>query len=200
MASGLAYNGKPNINDLRLMFDSSRYAPAATAQSESNPKRNQNHSQQMHTSAILETSSSAKCSAFADAKPSSFDETVFDVARLPSSAGGATRNMDFDRVKQKFEKPTSLALNVKPTHTKPIVRLGQPNGSGGGGGCGGSSKRVSADLALMGVAAGATMAMMGDEEGLCGSAGSSSGFAMTTSMNLDELKVSDDDVSCSSGA
>lgn len=150
----------------------------------------------MHSSANLDLASSAaaaKGSSFADAKPSSFDENVFEVARLPnasssSTAGGATRNMDFDRVKQKFEKPTSLLLNVKPTHTKPVVRLGQPNGNGGG--CGGSSKRVSADVALLG----ATTNLMGPEDMVDGSAGSS-GFAMTTSMNLDELKVSDDDVS-----
>lgn len=185
MASGLAYDGKPNINDLRLMFDSSRYA----SQSESNQKRNF-HSQ-MHSSAILEASATAgKGSSFADAKPSSFDENIFEVARLPT-ASGANRNVDFDRVKQKFEKPTSL--NLKTSHTKPIVRLGQPNGNGGG-----SSKRTSADVDLLGVAQGSTTTTtttVGQEEdGVDGSAGSS-GFAMTTSMNLDELKVSDDEVS-----
>lgn len=193
MASGLAYDGKPNINDLRLMFDSSRYAP----QTESSNQKRHFHSQ-MHSSAILEASSSsatAKSSSFADAKPSSFDENVFEVARFPSSGAtstGATRNMDFDRVKQKFEKPTSLLLNVKSTHSKPIVRLGQPNGNNGGS----SSKRVSADVALLNGGAGPTTAtLLGhDEDGIEGSAGSS-GFAMTTSMNLDELKVSDDEVS-----
>lgn len=134
-----------------------------------------------------------KAAAFADAKPSSFDENVFEVARAPQSS--CPRHVDFDRVKQKFEKPTSLRLNVKSMHTKPVVKLGQPNGPGGGSGVGmaaSSSKRQSAEVSLGSVGEGA-LALGQVVEGENGSSGA--GFAMTTSMNLDELKVSDDDVS-----
>lgn len=78
---------KPNINDLRQLFDEN--------------SRNENQKKHHRHSAI-----------YADAKHTSLDESIFDykaayhqsqsivMAAIPS-----TRHPDFERVKQKFDKP-----------------------------------------------------------------------------------------------
>lgn len=80
---------KPNINDLRQLFDDN---------SRAENKKNHRHS-----------------AIYADAKHTSLDESVFDykggyhqsqsivMAAIPPSS----RNPDFERVKQKFDKPTA---------------------------------------------------------------------------------------------
>lgn len=131
---------KPNINDLRQLFDSSRYEY----------KRNVNPGQ---------------AQSYYDAKTSAADENILETKI------GLTRNIDFERAKQKFDKPTSLRLNkihqVKPTnYTK-------------SGGYSGGMRTNQSDS-------------VGKKHA---SDGSKKDAYMNSSMNLDELKVSDDDVS-----
>lgn len=227
-AVGLAYDGKPNINDLRQMFDNTRYE--------------YKRCNYMQTSAILPTTatSDAARQAFADAKPSSLDENVFEhlgrsgnQPTMPLAASAAvsatSRNIDFERAKQKFDKPTSLRLSMtsqNALHNQPplqpstnaaaagnrqalgnFLRLGQSSGAA-------IASRRLVDAAAAKTTTVTALAMSDDKFGRIGDEGGISGgqscedgerdvgeaiggeyFNMTTSMNLDELKVSDDDVS-----
>ena len=151
---------KPNINDLRQLFDSSKYEY----------KRNFN-------SQIQQTSS------YADAKQSAIDENV-----LESKIGLQSRNIDFERAKQKFDKPTSLRLTK--CHQ---VKQSRYNNS--------SSKRgdVNSVVDLPNTKIGKHSNEMGGGvveqlyENNVRTNRSKKDYIMTTSMNLDELKVSEDD-------
>lgn len=153
------------------MFDSSRY----------DYKRNFNAS-----SIGAAASSAAVSSAYSDAKQSAIDENV-----LESKIGMSSRtNIDFERAKQKFDKPTSLRLNNKAFQTKQMLgnflKLGQSNGAAV------ASKRLveSAHGDFMGKSKNTT-----NIDGSGGVVGSSKKeyFNMNSSLNLDELKVSEDD-------
>lgn len=237
-AVGLAYDGKPNINDLRQMFDNTRYE--------------YKRCNYMQTSAILPSTSSSSAAhgqdaarhAYIDARQSSLDENVFEhLGRSgnqllqPAAAGAAgatSRNVDFERAKQKFDKPTSLRLSMtsqNALHNQPpllptssstsatsaaasnrqalgnFLRLGQSSGAAIA-----SRRLVDAAAAKMSTAVAPAMTddNCGRSSNVVGSGGGRSCedgehdvgevivgeyFKMTTSMNLDELKVSDDDVS-----
>lgn len=145
---------KPNINDLRQLFDSTRYEF----------KRNVNPGQ---------------AQSYYDAKTSAADENILE------SKIGLSRNIDFERAKQKFDKPTSLRLNkihqVKPTnHQKSNYSGGMRTNHSDGMGKNGKH---------------ATDGNSGQMYESNNSRGSKKDAYMNSSMNLDELKVSDDDVS-----
>lgn len=146
---------KPNINDLRQLFDSSRYEF----------KRNVNPGQ---------------AQSYYDAKTSAADENILE------SKIGLSRNIDFERAKQKFDKPTSLRLNkihqVKSTnYTKTGYSGGMRTNHSDGVG-----KVVKNPIDGNGPPYESN-----------NSRGSKKDAYMNSSMNLDELKVSDDDVSSS---
>lgn len=141
---------KPNINDLRQLFDSSRYEF----------KRNVNPGQ---------------AQSYYDAKTSAADENILE------SKIGLARNIDFERAKQKFDKPTSLRLNkihqVKPTnYTK--------SGHSGGG----LRNNDGVGKVVKHSAEGNGQLYESNN-----SRGSKKEAYMHTSMNLDELKVSEDE-------
>lgn len=142
---------KPNINDLRQLFDSSRYEF----------KRNVNPGQ---------------AQSYYDAKTSAADENILETKI------GLSRNIDFERAKQKFDKPTSLRLNkihqVKPTN---YTKSGY-SGVRASDGVGKVVKHSTTD----------GTAQLYESNN---SRGSKKDAYMNSSMNLDELKVSDDDVS-----
>lgn len=155
---------KPNINDLRQLFDSSRY----------DFKRN--------FSVVSSPVGMGGCgAAYADAKPSTMDENVLE------SKIGMPRNVDFERAKQKFDKPTSLRLNSKAMHTKQMLgnflKLGQSNGAAV------ASKR------LVESTHGDLITKPRNDIGVGDNDGKKDKYNMNCSLNLDELKVSDDDVS-----
>lgn len=95
-----------------------------------------------------------------------------------------SRNLDFERAKQKFDKPLSLRLNVnhKAAQTKQMLGNLLKLGTG--------AKPITAAVVKSGG---------GDtgRNGCTGVGGSDKKNTtyMTTSMNLDDLKVSDEDVS-----
>lgn len=121
--------------------------------------------------------------AYSDAKQSSMDENVFESSKI---VGGGARNFDFERAKQKFDKPTSLRLSNKAIATKQMLgnflKMGQS--------CGPPSSSSS----VVPVSA----KPRNDGGVTCGGGGGGGGKKdrynnMNSSLNLDELKVSDDD-------
>lgn len=120
--------------------------------------------------------------AYADAKPSTMDENVLE------SKIGMPRNVDFERAKQKFDKPTSLRLNSKAMHTKQMLgnflKLGQSNGAAV------ASKRL-----VESTHHGDLITKPRNDGGGGDGEGKKDKYNMNCSLNLDELKVSDDDVS-----
>lgn len=230
-AAGLVYDGKPNINDLRQMFDKTRH------EHKRNYMHASVHSQQQPQHQHVADSGRH---AFADARQSSLDENVFDARphqAPPAAIAMATRNVDFERAKQKFDKPTSLRLNISSQHAlhnqpPPLpmqqqpqlssgsnqqqrqalgnfMRLGQSSGAaiasrrlveaaaakatsvGGGGGGGGGVGGLEDERYGNGSGNGNNR----NGELVGGDREVGEYFQMTTSMNLDELKVSDEDVS-----
>lgn len=169
---------KPNINDLRQLFDSSRYEFKrnynAQTQSYYDQKQQQQHQLQLQPNHHYAASGGV-------------DENMF----VEKSA--LSRNYDFERAKQKFDKPTSLKL-TKITTPKQLLgnflKLGNNNCSssssssktGGGDGKG----KILNDQHLMQY-----------DENNCksgsGGGGSKKDSFMNNSLNLDELKVSEDD-------
>lgn len=152
---------KPNINDLRQLFDSSRY----------DYKRN------FGIPPPSGPPPSLGSAAYSDAKQSSMDENVFESSKIGHVVGG--RNFDFERAKQKFDKPTSLRLSNKAMATKQMLgnfmKMGQS--------CGPSSGIVPVS------------AKPRNDSGVTGGGGGKKDKYnnMNSSLNLDELKVSDDD-------
>ncbi|KAJ6641382.1 Coiled-coil domain-containing protein 102A [Pseudolycoriella hygida] len=142
---------KPNINDLRQLFDSSRYEF----------KRNV---------------SPGQAQSYFDAKTSAADENILDTKI------GLSRNIDFERAKQKFDKPTSLRLNkIHQVKTTNYTKSGYSGGmrSSHNDGVGKNVKHSTEGN--------------GQLYESNNSRGSKKDAYMNSSMNLDELKVSEDD-------
>lgn len=190
---------KPNINDLRQLFDSSRYEFKrnfnAQTQSYYDPKPQQQQQHHQHQQNHHHHGAGGGGGG-------GVDENMF----MEKSA--LSRNYDFEKAKQKFDKPTSLKLS-KLTHQTPkqflgnFLKLGNNNSSSSS-----SSKIInnscSSSSNNCGVGGDSNKGKILNENCLmqyddnnCRSGGGGSGSKkdsfMNNSLNLDELKVSEDD-------
>lgn len=131
-----------------------------------------------------------------DAKPSLVDgDSLFEGSKGAAGGGGGgsgsqePTKYDFERAKLKFDRSTGAAASKGASGSK-------GHGGGGGGSKGVTSKRNSEDCSLLMEKKSYNEAVqMFDENLKRGSNKESSGNYMKTSMNLDGLKVSDDEVS-----
>lgn len=198
---------KPNINDLRQIFDDTQGSRTGNGSAESSKRSS-------HTERTLLMQQ--QNNAFFDAKPSHVEENIFE---------SKTRNLEFERAKQKFDNPhhhqhhhhhqrerssgrfvpnntqqaannnnkANLALQLKNTtngfddHARSAITLISGGGSGNDGGGavvgGGTSNTIGS-----GVGTGQSQSHKKDQP---------VGGYSRNSINLDGLKVSDDEeVSC----
>ncbi|KAH8329229.1 hypothetical protein KR074_006017, partial [Drosophila pseudoananassae] len=184
----------PNINDLRQIFDdsqaglrSSHNGSDAAAHHAASVKRSSHTErtllqQQQSSAAASAAAAAAAAAAFFDAKPTHLEENIFE---------SKSRNLEFERAKQKFDNP----------HGQHHHHQRQRSGNGRYGSAGSGASRANLALPLKGMNNGGTSTSSSTKDELNRqlyeahekeqSAGV--GYARN-SINLDGLKVSDDEV------
>ncbi|KAH8297899.1 hypothetical protein KR018_000503 [Drosophila ironensis] len=181
----------PNINDLRQIFDdsqaglrSSHNGSDAAAHHAASVKRSSHTErtllqQQQSSAAASAAAAAAAAAAFYDAKPTHLEENIFE---------SKSRNLEFERAKQKFDNP----------HGQHHHHQRQRSGNGRYGSAGSGASRANLALPLKTMSNGGTSSK--DElnrqlyEAHEKEQSAGVGYARN-SVNLDGLKVSDDEVS-----
>lgn len=190
--SNFPHDYKPNINDLRQLFDD-----------------NSRH----HAEHKKHHSSHRRSGIYADAKPTTaIDENIFELKNpngnshqsqsIVSAAIPSTRNIEFERVKQKFDKPTnatgSSARNKKARNFSSFLKFSNkrsecvPNETDASK----LSNTVMAAAAVNGLNEDASNGLCGNEKIKTNerlTVNKKKDAYMNSSMNLDGLKVSEDD-------
>ncbi|KAH8410059.1 hypothetical protein KR009_004751 [Drosophila setifemur] len=182
----------PNINDLRQIFDdsqaglrSSHNGSDAAVHHAASVKRSSHTErtllQQQQSSAAASAAAAAAAAAFYDAKPTHLEENIFE---------SKSRNLEFERAKQKFDNP----------HGSHHHHQRQRSGNGRYGSAGSGASRANLALPLKGMTNGGSVpSSTKDElnrqhyESQEKDQSVGVGYARN-SINLDGLKVSDDEV------
>lgn len=181
----------PNINDLRQIFDDSQAGlrsshngsdaamhHAASVKRSSHTERTLLQ-QQQSSAAASAAAAAAAAAAFFDAKPTHLEENIFE---------SKSRNLEFERAKQKFDNPHGQ-------HHHHHQR--QRSGNGRYGSAGSSASRANLALPLKGTTNGGSSSVSSKDElnrQLYEKEQSAGAGYARNSINLDGLKVSDDEV------
>ncbi|EDW80371.1 uncharacterized protein Dwil_GK18725, isoform A [Drosophila willistoni] len=173
---------KPNINDLRQIFDdsqaglrSSHNGSDAAVHHAASVKRSSHTERTLLQQQQNSVTSAAAAAAFFDAKPTHLEENIFE---------SKSRNLEFERAKQKFDNPHPHHHQHHQHQRQRSVGNGR-YGSAGSSSSSGNRANLALPLKCM------TNGSSHDKEHRQQSS-SSVGYARN-SINLDGLKVSDDE-------